>query len=579
MAEHDSQLKVVSSAEDLEGTALDRREWLRMLGASGTLVLGTSLAGCAGNGGGGGGGGDGNDDPTATEGTDDGGDTGTVEPPEEIVLARAGDSEALDPHVGTAAYSSMVMDLIYDPLVVLDFDGNLHPALGKEWEVSDDGTEWTIELNDGPTFTDGSPVTAEDVAFTFTRLLENSPMAWAAGSMEKVEAVDEMTVKFTFGSPHAPWKTYSAYAGYFGVLPKAIVEERGDQFASKPVGSGPYKLGEWVRDSHLTLERNDDWTTPTFPEVEAEEPPLPRKITFRVIPEETPRVQALIAGDVDMLIARDFPPRKLEEIKGNNNTRAEVFTSNNAGYVTFNMELEPTNDRTVRQALSHAIDRDRIIQDIYSGLGKKSNVPLSENLLGWAGDEVDGYPFDLEKAESLLDEAGWTMGSGDVRQKNGEPLRLNLVSTNTPPPRMQLAEEMVAMLSDVGVDAKLTTYEYNTAYAEVRKGETHMFYATAAWFDPDVLTFVWHSNNAGASNLSFLKDDEVDRLLEKGASTIDVEERAAVYEELQKTAMELVPTKPIMTYESAVGMRSAVNNYKQHPSLLTPIYSDVTLDE
>ena len=570
MAENDQQPKVVSSPKDLEGTALDRREWLRLLGTSGSLVLGASLAGCTGEA-------ETDDGQETTAGNADAG--GNAQPPDELVLARAGDSEALDPHVTTASYSSMVMDLIYDPLVVLDFDGKVNPAIGKGWDVSDDGTEWSIELNEGLSFTDGSPVTAEDVAFTFTRLLESSPMSWTAGSMETVEAVDEMTAKFTFGSPHAPWKTYSAYPGYFGVLPKAIVEERGDEFASDPVGSGPYKLGEWVRDSHLTLERNDDWATPTYPEVEAENPPLPKKISYRVIPEETPRVQALVSGDVDMLIARDFPPRKLEQIQGSNQTQAKVFTSNNAGYVAFNMELEPTNDVKVRQALAHAIDRDRIVQDIYTGLGKKTNAPLSENLLGWAGDEVEGYPFDQEKARSLLDEAGWTVGNGDVRQKDGKPLRLQVVSTNTPPPRVQLAEEMIAMLSEVGVDAQLTTYEYNTAYAEVRKGNTHLFYATASWFDPDILTFAWHSANAGASNLSFLRNDEVDGLLEKGASTIDEQERAAVYADLQRTAMALVPCQPIMTYESAVGMSSAVRNYKQHPSLITPIYDDVTLDE
>lgn len=577
MTENDPQLKIVSDPDDLKGTALERREWLRLLGGSGSLVLGASLAGCVGGSGGSdddGNGGDGQDSTTGDEN-----EGGSVQPPEELVLARAGDSEALDPHVGTASYSSMVMDLIYDPLVHLDFDGSIVPAVGKGWDVSEDGTEWTIELNDGPMFTNGSPVTAEDVAFTFTRMLENSPMSWAAGSMETIEPIDDTTVQFTFGSSHAPWRTYSAYAGYFGVLPQAVVEERGDQFASDPVGSGPYKLQEWVRDSQLTLERNDDWETPTLPEVEAESPPLPRKITFRVIPEETPRVQALLSGDVDMLIARDFPPRKLEQIQESNETTAEVFTSNNAGYVAFNMNLGPTADLKVRQALSHAIDRDRIIEDIYQGMGKKSDAPLSENLLGWAGDEIDGYEFDLERAGELLDEAGWTMGSGDTRQKDGEPLRLQVVSTNTPPPRAQLAEEMVAMLSDVGVDAELTTYEYNTAYAEVRKGETHLFYATASWFDPDVLTFAWHSSNAGASNLSFLENDEVDSLLEEGAATIDEQERAAVYAELQKTAMELVPCQPIMTYESAVGMRSAVSGYKQHPSLLTPIYHDVTLDD
>jgi peptide/nickel transport system substrate-binding protein len=509
-----------------------------------------------------------------------GGDSDTQAGPEELVLARAGDSEALDLHQTTAAYSSMVMSLIYDPLVHLDFDGNVHDGLGTPWEVSDDGTEWTTEIHEGIEFHNGDSLTADDVVFTYERALEMpAEMSWALGSMSGVEAVDDMTVTFTFDQPHAPWETYSAYPGYFGILPRGPVEENSDEFATDPVGSGPYQLENWVRDSELTLSRYDNHNTPLPPEVESEDAPLPQQITYRVIPEETPRVQALLSGDVDMLVARDFPQRSLEQIQSNDQTTADVYTDNNAGYVAFNMELEPTDDVTVRRALAHAIDRDRIIEDIYRGLGKKTPVPMSENLLGWAGDEVDHIPFDPERAGELLEEAGWEDTGGEFREKDGEPLRLEVYSTNSPPPRVQLAEEMVAMLAEVGVDANLTTYEYNTAYAEFEQGDAHVMYGTVSWFDPDVLSFVWHSDNAGASNLSFLQDDEIDELIEQAAQTVDTDERAATYVELQQKAMDMVPCQPIMTYEAATGMRSNIEGYKQHPSLLTPMYHDVQISD
>lgn len=554
MREQDSisEEQIVQSPSDLDNTTLDRRTFTRLLGGGTTLILGSSLAGCVG------------------------GESDVQEGPDELVLARAGDSEALDPHETTVAYSSMVMSLIYDPLVHLDFDGNVHDGLGTPWEVSDDGTEWTTEIHEDIEFHNGDQLTADDVVFTYERALEKpAEMSWALGSMSGVEAVDDMTVTFTFDAPHAPWETYSAYPGYFGILPRGPVEDNPEEFSTNPIGSGPYQLDNWVRDSNLTLARYDNYNTPLPPEVESEGAPLPEKITYRVIPEETPRVQALLSGDVDMLIARDFPPRMLDEIENSEQTQADVFTDNNAGYVAFNMELEPTDDVTLRRALAHAIDRDRIIEDIYMGLGKKTPVPMSENLMGWAGDEVDHMEYDQDRARELLEEAGWEDTGGRFREKDGETLQLEVYSTNSPPPRVQLAEEMVAMFSEVGVDANLTTYEYSTAYAEFEQGDAHIMYGTISWFDPDVLTFLWHSDNAGASNLSFLRDDEIDELIEQAAQTVDNDERAALYVEIQQKAMEMVPAQPIMTYEAATGLRSSIEGYKQHPSLITPLYHDV----
>ncbi len=567
--------KAVRTPEDLRGTALDRREYLRLLGGGSALVLSSSLAGCTGSGGSGGDTGGNSSDGAS-------GSSGSGSVPEELVLARAGDSEALDPHVTTASYSEQVMSLIYDPLVTMDFEGNFSPGLGKEWQVNDAGTEWTIELNDGISFHNGDAFTADDVVFTYNRLL-NKPalLKWAVGPMSGVEATGENSVTFTFDEKYAPWNTYSSYGGYFGIIPRGPVEADEDAFAANPVGTGPYKLDEWVRGDHITLTRNDEWSTPHSPEIESEDAPLPKKITFRVIPEELPRVQALLSGDVDILLARDFPQRELSTIQDDSGTTAEVFTSNNAGYVAFNVQQAPTDDVTVRKALAHAIDKERIIEDIYQGLGAENWVPFSENLLGWAGEDVRdqlGYEFDPEKAGQLLDDAGWTM-DGEFRSKDGERLTIDIVSTNTPPPRVQTAEEMVSMFADVGIEAELTTYEYNTAYDEFGKGESNVMYGTVSWFDTDIVNFLWGSANAGASNLSFLEDPEVDEMIAKGATSIDAEEREAAYRELQLKVMEMCPCQPVMTYEQATGLQTAVQNYKQHPSLLTPVYHDVTLDE
>jgi len=560
--------KLVSDPNELDDTALSRRTFGRLAAGSSAMILGSSLAGCASQGGGGG------DDSS----TSDLGVSGSA--PDELILARAGDGDSLDPHKTTAAYASQVMTYLYDPLVIMDFDGNFHPAVGQGWQISDDGTEWEIEITDGLTFHDGSDVTVDDVVFTFERFLEESLSKWAAGPMSSVEKVDDTTAKFTFDAPYAPWKTYSgSNSGYFGVLPKDAVEEKGESFGTEPVGSGPYQLEEWVQGDHVTLTRNENWQTPSYPEIEADEPPIPKQVTFRIIPEATPRVQALYNGDVDIIIT-DVPPRDVSEIDDKENTRAKTYTSNNCSYVVFNMQEPPTDDLRVRKAFAHAIDKERIINDIYNGLGKKNWSPMSENLLGWAGQEVKdqvGYAYDTEQAGTLLDEAGWTM-DGDYRTKDGDRLEIELYSTNSPPARLQTAEEMVSMFAEVGVKANLTSFEYNTAYTEFGKGNAHVFMATVAWFDPDILKFVWASENAGATNLAFIQDDDIDALLEEGAQTIDQDERAEVYKELQIEAMKKCPCQPIKTFESSIGLKNRVQHFKQHPSLLTSVLSDVTYE-
>ena len=135
------------------------------------------------------------------------------------------------------------------------------------------------------------------------------------------------------------------------------------------------------------------------------------------------------------------------------------------------------------------------------------------------------------------------------------------------------------MFADIGVNANLTSFEYNTAYSEFEQGDAHVFMATVAWFEPAILDFVWHSDNSGATNLAFLENDEIDSLLEEAEQTVDEEERAEVYRELQMTAMEMCPCQPIKTFETSIGLHSRVQNFKQHPSLLTNVVSDITFNE
>lgn len=545
------------SSIDLGDYGGKRRDFMRrLLGIGGAATLGSSLAGCLG----------------------DGGEGGEADS-NELVMARSGDSDTLDPHRTTLAYSSMVMEWIYDPLLTMDFDRNIHPGLGEEWDVSDDGRTWTIELQDDISFHNGDPLTADDVAFSYNRAVELSGWSWAFGP-GTAEAIDDLTAEFTFEEPYFPWEFYStAPSAFFTIIPQDPVEEDEDEFGSNPIGTGPYVFDEWVRDDYIRLVRNDDWNTPTIPEVTDDDPPLPEALEFRTIPEETPRLQSLLQGDVDILVGRDFPPREYETVDTDDATTVETQMSFNTGYLAFNMDKEPTDDIRVRQALAYAVDRDRVIDDIFHGLGTRNYVPFAEGTEHWAGDAVReagyGYEYDPDQARELLDEAGWVDEGGEYRERDGEELAIELYSTDSPPPRVQFAEELVDIYAQIGVNANLNVLEYGTALSATSDGDGNVIYATIDWTEASIVQFFWHSDSIGGGNRMFFDDSELDQMMEEATQE---EDPAELYEEIQLYAMAECPCKPIMTYDDAVGLSNALQNYEQHPHTLNPLYHNVTKD-
>jgi|GEM_PF-3499476 len=565
------EIAVVSDPGDLEGTALDRREFVNMLKVGGAMALGPSLAGCAS-----GGGGDATGDATDTTGTGDGG----VTVPEELVIARPSDADLLDPHQTTDAGASYVMSLLYDSLVRMGADQNYQPGLGQAYEISDDGTEWTIELNvdSGITFHNGDEFTADDVVFTFERFLDQSLVPWAVGSLQGVEKVDDRRVTFQFEEPYAFFDAHTAYTSYFGVLPEDLAGKSDQEFAQNPVGTGPYQLEEWVKGEQITLTRNPDYETPTLDVIEAEDPPRPERIVWQVIPSATPRVQGLLTGDVDVLVP--VPPQDRTQVRNSDEAAFHSFAGTSIRYVAPHNGLAPTDERPVRQAIAHAIDRERIVQDIYNGAGQVNHSPMPVGHQPWAGETVleeVGYAYDPEEARRLLADAGWAQ-AGEYRERDGEQLRLKMVTGNAPPSVLQSSEEIAAMLSEVGINVALTTTQPNQAPVTMAQGETHLINTGLGWQTPDVMQFMLASSYAGASNLQFLQDEQVDQYLDEAAATLDDDERADVYEQLQLRVMERCATIPLMSPSIEVAVRSEYGGYHYVAGSTGNVWSDIYVE-
>jgi len=578
------QVTVAEKPEDLEGTALDRREFVNVLKATGALAIAPAVAGCSGNDGGGGDGGDGGGGGGGSGGDEDEESTDSSEGftrPSEVVIARPSDADLLDPHQTTDAGASAVMSLIFDSMIVMNEGLEYGPALGQGVEFNDDATEATVEfdVDSGITFHNGDEFTVDDVVFTFERFLETSLIPWAVGSLQGVEKVDESHVQFNFDQPYAFFEAHSSYSSYFGILPEDLGGMSAEEFAQDPIGTGPYQLEEWVKGEQITLVRNENWETPTYDVVEAEDPPLPERIVWQVIPSSTPRVQGLIAGDVDAITP--VPPQQRGQIESSGAAELNSFSGEQITYLAPHNGLAPTNEVELRQAIAHAVDRERIVEDIYNGAGEVNHSPMPISHPPWAGERVReevGYVYDPEAARQILEDAGWEL-NGDYRERDGEQLQLSMVAANAPPTMLQTAEEIAGMLGDVGINVNLSPTQPNAVPTTMGQGETHLMLGGLGWGTPDVMQFMLASPYAGASNLQFLQDEQVDQYLNEAARTPDNAERADIYEQMQIRVMELCATVPIMTPTDDVAIRSEFSNYHYIPGSAGHTWLDMRIEE
>ena len=329
-------------------TRLSRRRVLASgLAAAGALGLGSLLAACGG-------------EPEATEPA--GGETPApaqatptaaqaTETPQQvsgrIVVGRTGDADSLDPHHTIASLSWQVFTNIFDPLV--SWDANLHVEgiLAREWEISDDGLEYTFSLREGIAFHDGTEFNADAVKFTFDRILDPQTGAPAAAwitSLESTEVVDPLTVRMRLKEPFAPFLG-NLCTGYFGIVSPAAVEKYGDEFGKNPVGTGPWKFKGWRTGEEIVLERNPDYKH-FHSYVENKGAPLVSELVFRNIPDEQTQIAAFETGEINVLAV---PPHAVADFEATRTSRSSE-SSRASGSASSSSTWIPRRANTARSS-------------------------------------------------------------------------------------------------------------------------------------------------------------------------------------------------------------------------------------
>ncbi|MCM3171842.1 MULTISPECIES: ABC transporter substrate-binding protein [Paenibacillus] len=438
----------------------------------------------------------------------------------EITIARAFDVNGLDP--GFLTENAQVVDNIFDTLVKRDAEEKLVPGLATSWSQIDD-TTWQFKLREGVTFTNGEAFNADAVKYSLDRVLDpanNAPTASYVSTIQEVNVVDEYTVNVVTKKPDPLVPTrFNRYPTE--IVPPKYAEEVGqEQFAQKPIGTGPYQFVSWDKGSNVVLEANPNYW--------GGEPDV-KKVTFRSIPEASTRVSALLNGEVDLITA--VSPEDREKIESSSTARlSTVERAGNTVYVGFKTDVKPFDDPKVRQALNYAIDVKSIVDKVLQGAAVQTNSLIGPKDFGYAG-EPEGYSYDPEKAKQLLAEAGYP---------NGFSATLDTVSwyiKNT-----DVAQVIAEQLKAVGVNIKVNNVESSVYRTLVPAGKQSDMYVLG-WSSTNTLdadAAIYAILRSGESYSTYANKD-VDAKLDEARSVTDEAKRKQLYQEIQDEVLKDAP--------------------------------------
>ncbi len=417
---------------------------------------------------------------------------------------------------------------LFDGLVRFDENQEPIPDLAESWEISPDGKVYTIKLRQGVKFHDGVEMTADDVVYTAQLTLDenvNSPYRskFIIGGEPVVwEKVDDYTVKATLPQPSSSFlaKLSRADEIFFCILPKHILEKCTDMetcdFNQQPIGTGPFKLVEYVTDQRLVLEANDDYFQG--------KPGLQRVIRL-AYPNEQAALAALVSGELDVASLQEAGNVNVAE--QDPNITVHRYDSNWIMAARFNLANPLLQELEVRQAISHAIDRLGLAK---AAIGPTTNIGDSPITIGWAASpNVVKYEFDPEKAKALLEGAGWIAGSDGIREKDGQRLALSLTFDSSYG-KPDLAAGMQQFLKDVGIELTLNQLEPATAEEVIYLEQDYDIYLDWQGFgvDPDIASR-WSSSTAEEktylANPSNYANPAVDEAFKAAEAATSVEER------------------------------------------------------
>jgi peptide/nickel transport system substrate-binding protein len=468
------------------------------------------------------------------------------------------DDPQMWPMVG-GLYNILVNKALYSTLVRYDLE-TLEPVgdLAESFDVSSDGLTYTFNLRDNVFWHDGEPFTSADVVFTMG-LWTNPDVPFFLSNnfrlVEDVRAPDEHTVVVTLSEPQASFPTLLGYLA--NILPKHLLEDLSPEeltnpaaFLESPIGTGPFKFDEYRSGSYVRLVRNDAYFAGT-PHLDA--------LVYRIVPDANSQLALLQSGELDLVVIEPF---QLEAVERNRNIEIQSVPIVRHEFIALNNGAGALSDPAVRKALTLAFDREQLLETVFRGRGRVATGPFPPST-GWAyNDEIEPLPYDPEQAKALLDEAGWTMGQGGVREKDGERLSFTILYDPSNPTRARTALIAQQLWAEIGIETDFETSEYRAIVSRIRQTppdyEVNPNYLITPP-DPDGVANYYLSDSL--ANSWQYQNQEVDQLFNEGATTTDVEQRAAAYHRIQEIMHEDQPNVYTVYPEEIQALSASVESF------------------
>jgi peptide/nickel transport system substrate-binding protein len=477
-----------------------------------------------------------------------------------LTLAIDGGPASLDPRLGSDEASKRVNELLYNALFRLDAASRPAPDLAESYEAPDARTV-AVTLRPGVLFHDGAPLTSRDVVYTYRSILDDEVPSFRKADLEAlaaIEAPDERTVVFRLRRPFAPILT--------NLNIPILKAGAGPRAAARPIGTGPFRLVRYRKDEDLVLGRFDRH----FAGAGGVE-----TVRLRIIPSETVRLLELLKGSVD-LVVNDLSPDQVARVRRTPGYRVESRPGRNCVYMAFNLADPLVRDRRVREAIARGIDRPAIVRHLLHGA-----ATLATGLLPpghWAHEpDVPRYEPDPGAARRLLDEAGLPDPDGEGRAPR---LRLSY-KTSTSELSQQQAAILQEQLARVGIALEIRAYEWPTFYDDLKAGRFQV--VVSNWTeisDPDVYRLRFHSRHRPPAgfNRGGYDNPVIDRLIERGAATLDEAERRRIYGAVQRLLAHDLPYVVLWHRDVTAAMRERVRGFRLTPGADFHPLREVTLD-
>lgn len=468
-----------------------------------------------------------------------------------IVMARDSEPLTLNPIGANENGSIFMITNIFDTLVESQDAPLPQPALAESWEVSDDSMTWTFHLRQGVKFSNGDPVTCEDVKFSIDRFANPEVNTFYGGfgsAIESTECVDESTFVIQLNRVEGAFLDYlSTFIP--SIIPKAIYEEMGDEaFGEKPIGSGPFMVKEWERGQRLVLERNPYYWKEGKPYVD--------EIIVEYVPDDNTRMLKVESGEAQ--IATEIPYAQLERIEALDGVNVQVEDVMAWDAVWFNTRVPPLDDNAVIRALNYATPKEAMLESLMHGAGEVANHVIAK-VKYWDPD-VPAIPYDLEKAQEFMAQSS---------VPDGFSMKCLIVAGDQV--ERQQAELLQQEWAKIGVEMEIEAVDVSTIWERWTSGEEMCFTYPGAGLSSDALSddnlaVVFFDYTGGAETFwTAWNNQQAIDLVKQAGTTIDEDVRTQAFHELQKLVMEEYPAVPLFFIKARTALADNVKGFKTLP--------------